>query len=56
MKDVQYIECPFCGEKDFDLIGLKYHLVIGYCHIFNDTNSFNLSEVTSKELEGLPEE
>ena len=20
------IECPFCGEKDFDKIGLKYHL------------------------------
>ena len=23
------ITCPFCGEKDFDLIGLKYHL--SYC-------------------------
>lgn len=22
------VECPFCGEKDFDLIGLKYHLSI----------------------------
>ena len=20
------IQCPFCGEGDFDLVGLKYHL------------------------------
>lgn len=29
--------CSFCGEKDFDLIGLKSHLVNGDCKVFNDT-------------------
>ena len=24
--ECQYIVCPFCGEDDFDLIGLKHHL------------------------------
>ena len=27
---VKYIVCPFCGEDDFDLIGLKHHLNV-YC-------------------------
>jgi hypothetical protein len=26
-----YIDCPFCGEHDFDLIGLKMHLQRGWC-------------------------
>ena len=27
--------CPFCGEKDFDAIGLKRHLTIaGWCEAF----------------------
>lgn len=25
--------CPFCGEDDFDLIGLKHHLNT-YCTIY----------------------
>jgi len=25
------ITCPFCNKKGFDLIGLKYHLMMGYC-------------------------
>lgn len=29
-----YIECPFCKEKDFDLPGLKYHFVMGYCEVY----------------------
>ncbi len=28
------IVCPFCGEKDFDLIGLKRHLTVGECEAF----------------------
>lgn len=27
--------CPFCDEADFDPIGLKHHLVSGYCEMFN---------------------
>ena len=30
-----YMECPFCKEKDFDLPGLKYHFVMGYCEIYS---------------------
>lgn len=29
------IICPFCKEKGYDLIGLKYHLLQGYCKVFN---------------------
>lgn len=31
------ILCPFCGETDFDLIGLKKHLLAGWCEVFNAT-------------------
>lgn len=31
----QNIECPFCGEDDFDLIGLRAH--IWRCGVFNET-------------------
>ncbi len=27
----QKIQCPFCEERDFDLIGLKLHLMNGHC-------------------------
>lgn len=30
------LACPFCGETDFDLTGLKSHLT-KYCDIFRDT-------------------
>jgi hypothetical protein len=30
-----YLPCPFCGEDDFDLIGLKVHLTAGWCQRFN---------------------
>lgn len=26
--------CPFCGDDDFDQIGLKRHLILGYCEKF----------------------
>lgn len=29
--------CPFCGERDFDLPGLKLHINAGWCEQFNDT-------------------
>lgn len=25
----EYIACPWCGENDFDLEGLKQHLTVG---------------------------
>ena len=34
-KKVYYV-CPFCSEDDFDLIGLKYHLLT-YCEQFEKT-------------------
>lgn len=30
------VNCPFCGERDFDLIGLKYHLENGYCDEYEE--------------------
>ena len=29
------IYCPFCGEGDFDRIGLKHHLDTGWCNEYN---------------------
>lgn len=31
----QCIPCPFCSDPDFDLIGLKNHLMNGWCAAFN---------------------
>jgi hypothetical protein len=42
------IECPFCGEIDFDLIGLKAHLLNGDCEEFAHTLS-PLEEVRRHE-------
>ena len=36
VKKVSGIICPFCGEDDFDLIGLKIHLNVGWCDPFNN--------------------
>jgi hypothetical protein len=30
------VQCPFCGEKDFDVIGLKSHLTHGDFGPFNE--------------------
>ncbi len=30
------IKCPFCGEDDFDLVGLKHHLS-DHCQTYQDT-------------------
>jgi hypothetical protein len=31
------IVCPFCGEDDFDLIGLKFHhLLAGHCDVWSE--------------------
>lgn len=31
--------CPFCGEPDMDLVGLKMHLTRGWCEAFNATHN-----------------
>jgi hypothetical protein len=31
------VVCPFCGEGDFDLVGLKTHFLRGWCDKFNET-------------------
>jgi hypothetical protein len=33
------MQCPFCDDSGFDAIGLKHHLVTGYCEMFNSTIS-----------------
>ena len=33
------VSCPFCGEQDFDLIGLKYHLQQGHCTNYNEMST-----------------
>jgi hypothetical protein len=43
------IACPFCGENDFDLIGLKSHL-LNHCVEFAHTLS-PLEEVRRREQE-----
>jgi hypothetical protein len=32
---IESIACPFCKEADFDLLGLKSHLLNGDCEGFN---------------------
>ena len=32
------VQCPFCGEDDFDLIGLKRHFQRGHCEKFEATD------------------
>ena len=33
----QYVQCPWCGEDDFDLIGLKIHLERDWCDAYKAT-------------------
>ena len=34
--DPTFISCPFCGEDDFDLFGLKIHIEMGWCDVYNN--------------------
>lgn len=34
--------CPFCGEGDFDLIGLKIHITRGWCQPFEDLDTTDI--------------
>ncbi len=35
--DRQDIICPFCGEGEFDLPGLKFHYERGHCDVYAQT-------------------
>ena len=34
--DYEVLVCPFCGDDDFDLIGLKHHY-LHHCDEYNET-------------------
>ena len=34
MSNFVELVCPFCGEREFDDIGLKMHLLNGWCEPF----------------------
>lgn len=36
--ETEYVTCPFCGETDFDLIGLKTHFLNGWCDVYESTD------------------
>ena len=38
-KPEENIFCPFCNQGDFDLIGLRSHLMHGDCKVFNETEN-----------------
>jgi len=47
MKDKREVECPFCGEGGFDLVGLKIHLTAsGWCNVFENLNILSLGGKT----------
>ncbi len=31
------VQCPFCGDQEFDMEGLEYHLKHDYCEVFDKT-------------------
>ena len=33
------IVCPFCLDDGFDLVGLRHHLMAGYCEVFDHTET-----------------
>jgi len=43
------VKCPFCLEDDFDLIGLKNHLLKGHCDVFNETEAVKVIKMPSKK-------
>ena len=46
------MKCPFCDEDDFDLIGLKNHLIWG-CEAYANTISPEQEREERKKSEGL---
>ena len=46
------IKCPFCKEEDFDLIGLKKHLLADCCKFAEQPNIYNNAQAAIKQAEG----
>jgi hypothetical protein len=46
------IQCPFCPEKDFDLIGLKRHLMRGWCVDFEQTDAPPEPVISANQCDG----
>lgn len=49
------VSCPFCGENNFDLVGLKYHLE-NYCEQYHNIISIeegkqNIEKELNERLE-----
>jgi hypothetical protein len=40
------LACPFCHETDFDLIGLKRHLLVTGCDVFEVTELWDSTDHT----------
>ena len=39
--------CPFCNEKDYDIVGLKSHLSKGECEVFESIETIrSLFDIT----------
>jgi len=49
MSDFSVYTCPFCSEPDFDGIGLKHHLLSGYCDVFNSIETVEEERKRKKE-------
>jgi len=50
------IQCPFCGEVGFDLVGLKTHLAVD-CDAFERTdlaNTFRFESAADRVRAGKP--
>ena len=33
------VECPFCLDTGFDLMGLRHHITHGHCDVYNNTKA-----------------
>lgn len=40
-----YMSCPFCEEKDFDVVGLKSHISRGDCEKYNEIDISGLKRM-----------
>ena len=46
----QYVQCPWCGEDDFDLVGLKLHILQGWCDAYDATTIEDQTEAEKEKL------
>ena len=51
MNALDCVACPFCGEDDFDLIGLKMHLMSGWCEVFDKLQISQRDSKTSRPFQ-----